>query len=257
MQRIVVPDRFVRIEMKPALAALVLGSGVPGERQRLQATVRKLHQILLQRIEAERVLDLEGRELAVRHRRSRPGTCRPCGRSANARRNSRSSRRRSRRAPICRSRAAWRAGVAIRASDRLRSCDIRRRSRCRQRWRARLEEFCDATVKQISPVKTTTASPPRRMTAAAITAAIRNGPRDRRAGAPLCAASCALPACDPVSFLAPGLLGLRVNVPVLSLVRGPSAGDLDPMRKRTPGQHSPRGLRFVGTVREPGHCDAV
>ena len=52
-----------------------------------------------------------------------------------------------------------------------------------------------------------------------MTAAIRNGPGDRRAGAPLCAASCALPACDPVSFLAPGLLGLRVNVPVLSLVR--------------------------------------
>ena len=66
MQRIVVPDRFVGIEMKPALAALVLGSGVPGERQRLQAAVRKLHQILLQRIETERVLDLEGRELAVR-----------------------------------------------------------------------------------------------------------------------------------------------------------------------------------------------
>ncbi len=60
------PDLFIGIEMEPALSALLLRTAVPGERQRLQATVGKLHEILLQRIEAEGVLHLEGGELAVR-----------------------------------------------------------------------------------------------------------------------------------------------------------------------------------------------
>ena len=51
--------------MKPALAALVLRTAVPGDRQRLQAAVREFDQILLQRINAEGVFDLEARKLAV------------------------------------------------------------------------------------------------------------------------------------------------------------------------------------------------
>ena len=54
------------IEMKPMLAALLLRPGVPGERQRLQTSVGECDQILLQRIDAERVFDLEHGELAVR-----------------------------------------------------------------------------------------------------------------------------------------------------------------------------------------------
>ena len=66
VQHVVVPDAFVRIEMKPALAAFVLRPRVPGDRQRLQAPVGEFDQILLQRIDAEGVLRLERRQLAVR-----------------------------------------------------------------------------------------------------------------------------------------------------------------------------------------------
>ena len=65
VQHVVVLDLLVRIEMEPALAALVLRPAVPGDRQRLQPAVGKLDQILLQRIDAERVLDLKRGELAV------------------------------------------------------------------------------------------------------------------------------------------------------------------------------------------------
>ena len=58
-------DLLVGVEMKPALAALLLRAAVPGDRQRLQPAVGKLDQILLQRIEAEGVFDLERGELAV------------------------------------------------------------------------------------------------------------------------------------------------------------------------------------------------
>src|SRR5262249_24066436 len=47
MQHVVVTDVLVWIEMEPALATLLLGPGVPGERKHLQAAVRKLDQILL------------------------------------------------------------------------------------------------------------------------------------------------------------------------------------------------------------------
>src|SRR5262249_19473403 len=66
MQYIIVFDLLVRIEMEPALAGLIFRPAVPGDRQRLQAPVRKLDQILLQRVNAESVLDLEHAELAVR-----------------------------------------------------------------------------------------------------------------------------------------------------------------------------------------------
>ena len=65
VQDIVVLDLLVRIEMEPALAAFVLWPAVPCNRQRLQPTVGELDEILLQRIDTERVLHLEGGELAV------------------------------------------------------------------------------------------------------------------------------------------------------------------------------------------------
>ena len=55
----------IGIEMEPALAALLLRARVPRHAERLQATARQLDQILLQRRQAERVLDLEVGELAV------------------------------------------------------------------------------------------------------------------------------------------------------------------------------------------------
>ena len=58
-------DLLVRIQMKPALAALVLRPAVPSERWDLQAPIGKLDQILLKRIDAEGVFHLEGRKLAV------------------------------------------------------------------------------------------------------------------------------------------------------------------------------------------------
>ena len=65
VQDVVVTDLLVGIEVEPALAARFLRPAVPGDRQRLQAAVRKLDQVLLERIEAKRVLDLERGELAV------------------------------------------------------------------------------------------------------------------------------------------------------------------------------------------------
>ena len=51
--------------MKPALTALVLRPAVPGDRKRLYPAIRKFDQVLLQRVDAEGVFHLEGRELAV------------------------------------------------------------------------------------------------------------------------------------------------------------------------------------------------
>ena len=66
MQDVVVADLLMRIEMEPALPPLALWARIPGKRQRLNAPVGKLDEILLQGIEAEGVFDLEGCELAVR-----------------------------------------------------------------------------------------------------------------------------------------------------------------------------------------------
>jgi hypothetical protein len=65
MQDVVVLDLLVRIEMEPALAALLLGAVIPGDRQGLQPAVRKFDEILLQRLDAEGVFHLERGELAV------------------------------------------------------------------------------------------------------------------------------------------------------------------------------------------------
>src|SRR5450631_1020319 len=66
MQHIVVADLLVRIEVKPALTAFVRRPAIPRNRQRLQSAIGKLDEVLLERIDTERILDLEGRNLAVR-----------------------------------------------------------------------------------------------------------------------------------------------------------------------------------------------
>ena len=93
MQHVVVADIFIGVEMKPALSALSFRTGVPGNRKRLHAPVRKLDQVLLQGINAESVLHLEGGELSVRSVRLHKILARPYGRNASGRRHSRKSRR--------------------------------------------------------------------------------------------------------------------------------------------------------------------
>ena len=66
VQHVVMLDLLVGIEVEPMLSPLLLRAAVPGDRQRLHAPVREFHQILLQRIDPEGVLRLEGGELAVR-----------------------------------------------------------------------------------------------------------------------------------------------------------------------------------------------
>jgi len=51
--------------MEPVLAAMILRPAVPRDRKRLYAAIGELDQILLQRIDAERVFHLEGRKLAI------------------------------------------------------------------------------------------------------------------------------------------------------------------------------------------------
>ena len=51
--------------MEPALAALLLRSRIPRDRQRLFAAVGKIDQILLQRMHAERVADFVVVQLAI------------------------------------------------------------------------------------------------------------------------------------------------------------------------------------------------
>src|SRR5262245_50326821 len=53
MQDVIVPDRLVGVEVEPALAAFILRSRVPGDRQRLDTAIRELDQVLLQRVDAE------------------------------------------------------------------------------------------------------------------------------------------------------------------------------------------------------------
>ena len=53
VERIRVRDPLVRVEMEPALAARLLRPRVPRERESLDAAVRELDQVLLQRLDAE------------------------------------------------------------------------------------------------------------------------------------------------------------------------------------------------------------
>src|SRR4029434_2239387 len=66
VQNVVVFDLFVRIEVEPTLSAFMLWPTVPGDGKRLQASIGKLNQVLLKRIDAEGKFHLEGRQLAVR-----------------------------------------------------------------------------------------------------------------------------------------------------------------------------------------------
>ena len=66
VQSIAMVDPVVWIEVEPALTARGLRTRIPGDRQRLQTAARKFDQILLQRLDTERVLDVEVRELPVR-----------------------------------------------------------------------------------------------------------------------------------------------------------------------------------------------
>ena len=135
MQDIVVLDLFVRIEVKPALAALFLRPAVPCDRQRLNSAVGKFDQVLLQRIDAERVFHLERGELAVR----------PVGLDEELAVLAKEARfhavivealhRRNRPAPICRSHDPSRVCAASRATARLPPDGSRRRSRCRRTLR--------------------------------------------------------------------------------------------------------------------------
>ena len=59
-------DVLSGVEVEPALPALRLRARIPGNAQRLHAAAGKFDQVLLQRMHAERVLDLEVGELAVR-----------------------------------------------------------------------------------------------------------------------------------------------------------------------------------------------
>src|SRR5512132_512467 len=66
VQRIAGLELLIGIQMEPALAALVLRPAVPGDAERLHPPVREGDQVLLQRVDAEGVADLEVGELAVR-----------------------------------------------------------------------------------------------------------------------------------------------------------------------------------------------
>ncbi len=65
MQNIVMPDVFVGIEMEPALAAFVLGSAIPRDRQCLQPPIGEFDQVLLKRVHAKSVFHLISCKLSV------------------------------------------------------------------------------------------------------------------------------------------------------------------------------------------------
>lgn len=66
VQFVCISDLFIRVEMKPALSALLSISRIPGDRQRLQMTFIQLNQILLKRLDTKHVLDFIIAQLAVR-----------------------------------------------------------------------------------------------------------------------------------------------------------------------------------------------
>ena len=66
VQFILVVDLFIGIQMKPPLPALLFRPAVPDNRKCLQSAAGKLDQILLQWRRAERVLDFEIGQFAVR-----------------------------------------------------------------------------------------------------------------------------------------------------------------------------------------------
>ena len=97
VQFIAVVDLIVRIEVEPALAAPRFRPSVPGDRQGLQPAVRKFNQVLLQRLDAERVLDLEVRQLPIGAIRVHEVPCRRAERRSTRRRRSETAPPRSHR----------------------------------------------------------------------------------------------------------------------------------------------------------------
>ncbi|MCZ7566621.1 MAG: hypothetical protein M5U08_24755 [Burkholderiales bacterium] len=65
MQLVAMVHPLVRVEVEPALPARILRPGVPRDRERLDASVGKLDQVLLQWMDAVCVLDLEVGQLPV------------------------------------------------------------------------------------------------------------------------------------------------------------------------------------------------
>jgi hypothetical protein len=66
VEHVTMVDVLVRIEMEPALATFLTRPSVPRDGKGLQPPVRKFYQILLQRIDAERVFDLEICQSSIR-----------------------------------------------------------------------------------------------------------------------------------------------------------------------------------------------
>ncbi len=66
VQDVIGADVFVRVEVKPTLAAFVPWPAVPCDRQCLDSPVGKPDQVLLKRIDAERIFHFEDGEPAVR-----------------------------------------------------------------------------------------------------------------------------------------------------------------------------------------------
>ena len=68
MQNIIVVYRFVTVEVEPALTTVRLRATIPSHAQRLNPAIGQLHQILLQRVSAERVQQFERLNAAIRSR---------------------------------------------------------------------------------------------------------------------------------------------------------------------------------------------
>ena len=66
VQRVTGDNGLVRVEVKPALAPVFGGARIPGNPEGLQASAREGDQVLLQRLDAEHVVDAVVGQLAVR-----------------------------------------------------------------------------------------------------------------------------------------------------------------------------------------------
>ena len=130
VQLVAVVDLVEWIDMEPALAAPRLRPRVPRDRQRLQLASGELDQVLLQRIDAERVLHVEVLDAAAGVVGARDELFGAAGRTTTRRRRSETSTRRSARGPSRRSPAASHARVAIAATRRARRDDTPRTRRC-------------------------------------------------------------------------------------------------------------------------------
>ena len=70
MQNIIMVYWFIAVEVEPALTTFRFSATIPSHAQRLNPAIGQLHQILLQRVSAERVQQFEGLNAAIRSRSS-------------------------------------------------------------------------------------------------------------------------------------------------------------------------------------------